>query len=354
MPEDNDERTEQPTSRKREQAAEEGRFAVSRELSTLFIIFGGLMVLYFSGSWMFNGTADLMKLSFRLYDQELTVKGVDELFHRISYKFLLIVAPIFVVPFLGAASYAIQKGFTLTGKPLTPDFSRINPVNGLKRLFSLNSAAELLKSLLKISILGYVVYTNVSREWGNLPYLMNMEVGAFMTYLCSVTFRIMTKTIWVLAVIAIVDYVFQRWNFEKSLRMSKEELKEEMKEQEGDPAVKARIKGIQRQLARKRMMQDVPSADVVLTNPTHFAVALKYDRKRSKAPIVVAKGADRIAEKIKELAKKHRVPVVENKPLARSLYKYVEIGREIPENLYRAVAEILAYVYRLNSRTRFN
>ncbi len=303
---------------------------------------------------MFTGLDDLMKRSFHLYDQDLTVKGVNELFHQVSYKFILIMAPIFIVPFLGAASYAMQKGFTLTGKPLTPDFSRINPVNGVKRLFSLNSAAELLKSLLKISILSYVVYTNVAREWGNLPFLMDMEVGAFMTYLGSVTFRIMTKTVWVLAVIAIVDYVFQRWNFEKSLRMSKDEIKEEMKEQEGDPAVKARIKNIQRQLARKRMMQEVPNADVVVTNPTHFAVALRYDRKKSKAPVVVAKGADRIAEKIKELAKKHRVPVIENRPLAQSIYKYVEIGREIPENLYRAVAEILAYVYRLRSKTRFN
>ena len=158
------------------------------------------------------------------------------------------------------------------------------------------------------------------------------------------------ETAWVLAVIAVLDYVYQRWSFEKSLRMTKEEIKEEMKELEGDPIVKARIKSIQREMARKRMMQEVPKSDVVVTNPTHIAVALKYDREKAGAPVVVAKGAGHIAEKIKEIARKHGVPVVENKPIARNLFRYAEIGAEIPVALYKAVAEILAYVYRLKGK----
>ncbi len=354
MPEDDGERTEQPTSRRREQAAEEGNFAVSRELNTFFVVLGGLIVLYFSGIWIFQGAAEFMKISFLFLNQELTERSVEAILNKVSYRFLLMVAPISIIPFLGAVSYVMQKGLTLSGKPLNTDFSRINPVAGIKRLFSLNAVAELIKSLLKISIMSYVVYATVAREWGFLPFLMNMETTALLKYVGSITFRIMTKTVWVLAVIAIIDYVFQRWNFEKSLRMTKQELKEEMKEQEGDPAVKARIRSLQRSLARKRMMQEVPKADVVVTNPTHFAVALKYDRKKARAPIVVAKGADHVAEKIKELARNHHVPVIENRPLAQSLYKHVEIGKEIPENLYRAVAEILAYVYRLQSRVRFS
>ncbi|MEK7772898.1 MAG: flagellar biosynthesis protein FlhB [Deltaproteobacteria bacterium] len=350
MAELDQEKTEQPSSRKREQARQDGSFAVSKELSSFLVVLGGLTILYFSGVWMITSAADFMKRSFALRPAELTVRDIGGMFKDVSYRFFLITAPVFFIPVIGALSYAMQNGFAFTGKGITPQFSKLDPIAGVKKLFSMNSVVELVKSLVKISVLSYVVYTVISKEWPTLPFLMDMDVVTSMTYIGRISFRIMTKTAWVLAVIAVLDYVYQKWSFEKSLRMTKEEIKEEMKELEGDPIVKARIKSIQREMARKRMMQEVPKSDVVVTNPTHIAVALKYDREKAGAPVVVAKGAGHIAEKIKEIARKHGVPVVENKPIARNLFRYAEIGAEIPVALYKAVAEILAYVYRLKGK----
>ncbi|MBI5345200.1 MAG: flagellar biosynthesis protein FlhB [Deltaproteobacteria bacterium] len=352
MAENDQERTEQPTSRRREEARDEGRFAVSKELSSFFAILGGLAVLYSTGLWMAMGLVDVMKRSFGPMKGELTVEAASGLFQRLGFKFLVIILPALSIPLIGALSYVIQNGFAFTGKPLSPDFTKLNPLSGFKRLFSLNSAAELVKSILKVSVLGYVVYINVAKEWQTLPFLMDVDAAGAASYIASVSFRIMVRTVWVLALIAAIDYVYQRWQFEKGLRMTKEEVRREMKELEGDPMIKARIKSIQREYARKRMMQEVPKADVVVTNPTHLAVALRYDKEKAKAPLVVEKGAGLIAGKIREIAGRHGVPVVENKSLARTLFKHVEIGMEIPVTLYKAVAEILAYVYRLKGRVR--
>lgn len=349
---DDQEKTEQPTSRRREEARRDGNFAVSRELSSFFMIFSALVVLYFSALWMVTAASDLMQRSFTTLPREMTVKDISGLFQGIGYRFFLIVMPVFLIPVFGAVSYAIQTGFGFTGKGLTPDISKLDPIAGAKRLISIKSVAELFKSILKITVLSYAVYGVVRSEWHTIPFLMDMDVMSTMAYMGKVCFRIMAKTVWVLAVIAALDYIFQRWTYEKSLRMSREEIKEEMKELEGDPFVKARIKSIQREMARKRMMAEVPKSDVVVTNPTHIAVALKYEKDKGGAPTVVAKGAGAIAEKIKELAKKHGVPVVENKPLARALFKIVEIGKEIPVDMYKAVAEVLAYVYRLKGKVR--
>ena len=348
---DNDqERTEQASSRRREQARQEGNFASSKEVSTLFMVGAGVMVLYFSGLWMFSGLADVMKKCFHVYRGELTVKELHSIFQDLSFSFLMIIAPALLIPILGAISYVVQNGINFTAKPLEPDFKKINPISGFKKIVSINALAELVKSILKISVLTYVVFLAVRDEWVNMPMLIDMEVSASVAYIARVSFAIMVKTVWVLVVIAALDYAYQRWNFEKGLRMSKQEIKEESKETEGDPIIKARIKSMQREMARKRMMTDVPKADVVVTNPTHIAVAIRYDREKGNAPIVVAKGAGHIAEKIREIARKHGVPVLENKPLARTLYKTVRIGMEIPAGLYKAVAEVLAYVYKLRKR----
>lgn len=352
MSENDQERTEQASSRKREQAAQEGRTAVSKELASLFVVVSSVVVLYFAGVWIAAGAADLMKTSFAAFDGEFTVKSMGDLFSSLSYRFLLLMLPALAIPAIGALSYVLQNGFRLTGKGLTPDFSKIDPVAGAKRLLSVNSVAELVKAVLKISVLTYVVFVTVKAEWMTIPQLMGMDLGSSASYMASVTIRIMTKTVWVVAVIAILDFAYQKWSFEKSIRMSREELKEEAKELEGDPLVKARIRSIQRELARKRMMADVPKADVVVTNPTHLAVAIRYDRSKANAPIVVAKGAGLVAQKIREIAKANNVPVLENKPLARTLFKLVSIGSEIPADLYKAVAEILAYVYRLKNKSK--
>ncbi len=353
MAEDERERTEQPTSRRREEARKEGNVAVSKEVATFFVVLGGLFVLSFFGVWMAQNLMEFMKISFQNYHAfrlNIDMDTIGILTRDTIFKIFTILLPVMFVPLFGVLAFLIQNGFILTGKPITPDLSKIDPVSGLKKIFSVEALAELLKSILKVSILSYVVVSAVVKEWNSLPLLIDMDVISFCAYTGSMALRIMTRTVWVLAVIALLDYLFQKWSHERSLRMTREEIKEEMKETEGDPLVKTRIKSIQRDLARKRMMQEVPNADVVVTNPVHIAVALKYDRKKAGAPFVVAKGAGLIAEKIKEIAKRHGVPVVENKPLAQSLYRLVDIGKEIPVSLYKAVAELLAYVYRLRSR----
>ena len=353
MPEDERERTEAPTSRRREEARREGNVAISREVGTFFVILGGLIVLSMAGMWMVKGMSEFMKGSFSLaYFSKggFDVAEIERLFKIASYRLFIVLLPVLVIPVFGIMAFIIQNGLIFTAKPLTPDISKIDPIAGLRKLFSITSLAELFKSILKVSILGYVVVGAVIKEWDHLPLLFDMDVVSSMAYMGKVTIKIMIRTVWVLAVIALLDYAFQRWSHERSLRMTREEVKEEMKETEGDPMVRARIRSIQRTLARQRMMQEVPNSDVVVTNPVHIAVALKYDREEAEAPVVVAKGKGLVAEKIKEIARKHGVPVVENKPLAQSLFKLVEVGMEIPVSLYKAVAELLAYVYRLNSK----
>jgi flagellar biosynthetic protein FlhB len=348
---DNDqEKTEQPTSRRLEEARQEGRFAVSKELSSFLMLLGALAVFYFLGLWMFSGMADIMKGSMSLFKGELSPKDFRDILTHASWRFLLLISPALAIPVIGALSYLMQNGFAFTGKPLEPDFSRINPISGVQRLFSLHSVVELFKAIVKIAVLGYVVYGAVKKEWMNMPFLADMDSASSIAYMARTSLMIMVRTSWVIAVIAALDYMYQRWEFQRGLRMTREEIKEEMREMEGDPTVKARIKSIQREMARKRMMQEVPKADLVVTNPTHIAVALKYDRKEAPAPLVVAKGSGLIAEKIREIAKRHNVPVIENKPVARALYKLVEVGMQIPVDMYKAVAEMLAYVYRLRKR----
>ncbi len=354
MAENDQEKTEQPSSRRRDQARQDGNFATSKEVSSFFSILGAVLVLYFSGVWMFMGVADFMKKSFLSFGGEMTVQSALGLFSDVSYKLLLLILPAMAIPLFGALSYVVQNGVNLSTRPITPDLNRINPLEGVKRLFSLNSIADLVKSVMKLTIITYVVYGTVKAEWLTLPFVMEMELVGALAYMSTISFRIMVKTVWVLALIAGIDYLYQRWNFEKGLRMSKDELKEESRESEGDPHIRARIKAIQREMARKRMMQDVPTADVVVTNPTHLSVAIRYDRSKSDAPVVVAKGSGHLAMKIREIAAENKVPLVENKPLARHLYKNVEVGMQVPVDVYKAVAEVLAYVYRLKGKFRYN
>lgn len=354
MAENDQEKTEQPSSRKREQARKDGNFATSKEVSSFFSILGAVVVFYFSGVWIFMGIADFMKKSFYSFGPELTVQDALGLFHDLSFKILILMVPTMLIPVFGAFSYVVQNGLNLTTKPITPDLNKLNPLAGVKRLFSINSVAELVKSVLKLSVITYVVYGTVKDEWLTLPFLMDMDLTGVLAYMGTISFRIMARTVWVLALIAGLDYLYQRWNHTKELRMSKEEVKEEAKETEGDPHVKARIKSIQREMAKKRMMQDVPTADVVVTNPTHLSVAIKYDRSKSDTPVVVAKGSGHLAMKIRELAAENGVPLVENKPLARHLFKHVEVGMQVPVDVYKAVAEVLAYVYRLKGKFKNN
>jgi flagellar biosynthetic protein FlhB len=222
MPDNDQEKTEQPSSRKREQARQEGNFATSKEVSSFFVIFGALLVLYFSGVWIFTGAAEFMKKSFHAFPGELTVANTVALFYDVSFRFLILILPALIIPVFGAISYIIQNGVNLTGKAISPDINKINPLAGVKRLFSLNSIAELVKSVLKLTIITYVVYVNVKKEWMNLPFLVDMDLVGSLAYISTVCFRIMSKTVWVLAVIAGMDYLYPRCTFETRLRLSKE------------------------------------------------------------------------------------------------------------------------------------
>jgi flagellar biosynthetic protein FlhB len=262
----------------------------------------------------------------------------------------IIAGPILLVAMVaGYAANVLQIGFLVTSESLKFDLNRLNPLKGLKRIFSLRAIVELLKTILKTCLVGFVAFYFLYQQLPQFAVMMDYTIAQSLYIMGKITNTTVWRILAVLIVIAIADYAFQYYDYEKSLRMSKQEIKEEFKTIEGDPHVKAEIKARQRQLASRRMMQEVPEATVVITNPTHYAIALKYNDSMS-APTLVAKGKDYLAQKIKELAIEHDIVIVENKELARTLYREVEIGMPIPVELYKAVAEVLAYVYKLKGR----
>jgi flagellar biosynthesis protein FlhB len=241
-------------------------------------------------------------------------------------------------------------GLIFSLEPIQPELSKVSPLKGLKNMFSFRTVAELLKSLIKIALIGFIAYWTIRDEVMGVVPLMEQDAAQAMAYMGRVSFRILLATCWGLVVLALVDYLYQRWEHSRNLRMSRQDIKDEFRQSDGDPLIKARVRRLQREMAQRRMMAKVPTADVVITNPTHLAIALAYDQARMSAPVVVAKGADLVAERIKQVARKNGVVFVENRPLAQVLYKMVDIAEAIPENLYRAVAEILAYVYGLKRK----
>jgi flagellar biosynthesis protein FlhB len=349
MADQDQEKTEQATSKRKEEARGKGQVAHSREVASVAILSSCLVYFYFNSAGMLAKIKELMVSTFREAGHVIITRdNIQSLFTVFVFKGFLILFPLLLtVVITGLVANIIQVGIVFSAEALEPKLSKIDPLKGLQRLFSLKSLVELFKNILKICIVGYVAYITVRGEVKEIFPLMDRSAGEIILYLGQVTFKIIFTTCWVLVIMAVLDYVYQRWEHERSLKMSKQEIKEEHKHSEGDPIVKARIKRLQREMARKRMMASVPKADVVITNPTHIAVALRYDHSSMVAPLVVAKGAGFIAEKIKEIARESNVPVVEDRPMARVLYKMVEVNKAIPENLYRAVAEILAYVYGL-------
>jgi len=335
------EKTEKATPRRKQKAREKGQIARSRELISMASTAGMVLMFYFSGNTFMSRIEEMMRklLGFQYgRNPEIAMK------YALS-EMMWILMPFLAIAFTFALfAGALQGGLVL--KPLSMELERLNPLGGIKRLFSTTGLVELLKSLFKFIVGGFVIYLVLKNLMNFLPFASSLEVQE----ITSVTGRILLKAILIIFLIffifAVLDYFYQRWSFERSLKMTREEVKQEFKETEGDPIVKSRIKSIQRELARKRMMQEVPKATVVITNPTHLAVALKYVKDDMAAPLVIAKGAGYIAEKIKEIARNHRIPIIEDKPLARALYK-LEIDTFIPPELYRAVAKIIAYIYKL-------
>ena len=347
------EKTEEATPKKLKDAREEGQVAKSQDLIVAFSLMGLFVILkvmvgYFGTSFM-----ETYKESYHMISNVLanpftnnTARGL------VNYgllKVLMITAPVYIVAFVIAfVTNIIQVKWAPTMKPLMPKFSKLNPISGFKRIFSMDKVMELIKSVAKIGIISYIVYGALKDQWGLLRSLYDVSLITAIQMVGNIVIDLGIKISLFFLVIAVADFMYQKYKFKEDMKMTKQEVKDEFKQSEGDPHIKGKIRQKMREVSQRRMMQSIPEADVVITNPTHLAVAVKYDRESSSgAPIVIAKGADYLAEKIKTSAREHDIEIVENKPLARMLYYNVEIGMEIPPELYQMVAEVLAYVYRL-------
>ncbi len=344
------EKTEPATDKRREEARERGQVAKSQDAEATAVLFTALVCLYYFGPQMFGVITDFMRYCLTFAAGTVLQPGTTTIvLHQFLWVFVKTMSPIFiVVAFTAIAANLAQVGFLFSTEPLIPDLNRINPINGLENLISWKSVAELVKSIFKIAAVAYIPYSTLHDQMPFILRFIQLDPFPAMRFLLEITFWMAMKILLLLALLAIADYFFQWWRLEESLKMSKEEIKEEYKQREGDPKVKAKIREKQRRMAQARMMQEVPKATVVVTNPTHLAVAIFYDRDNStSAPRVVAKGAGLIAQKIKEIAKEHDVPTIENKPLARALHDKVEVGEEIPVELWETVALVLAEVYRM-------
>jgi flagellar biosynthetic protein FlhB len=344
------ERTEPATPKRREDARRKGQVARSRELPAAAGVLAGTLFFLVGGGALVGGVGRLMHdLLAGAVRADMTPLELREVLLSAARGAIGLLAPLMAVMVaVGIAANVLQTGPVASLHPLAPQWSRVSPAAGLKRLFSAVTLVELVKSVLKLLTVGAAAWWVLKGEVVRLPALAGADIHALLPYLGNAALHVALGAGVALMFLGVLDFGFQRFEHEKRLRMTRQEIRREFKETEGDPMVRARIRSIQRQVARKRMMSDVPKADVVVTNPTHLAVALKYDAGKMAAPRVVAKGAGHIAARIREIAAAAGVPVMEDKPLARALYRAVEIGREIPMELYRAVAEVLAFVYRMN------
>ncbi len=343
------ERTIPATPRRREEARERGDIARSRELISAAIILAGALIILWMGETIVGSLIDSVSFSWsNLSMAPMTQKGLSDLVNNTIIDALQVVIPLvgfFAV--VGIVASIGHYGFIWSDQALALDWNRINPFDGFGRLFTLTALFELAKTLIKFLVIGWVVYKVVEHDIPEIITTVQMHPRAILTQLSDKLVRLLLYSGLVMAVLGILDYGYQWWDHERKLRMTPQEMKEEMRQTEGDPFIRARIRSIQREMARKRMMAEVPKATVVITNPTHLAVALRYEPTKMAAPRVVAKGADYVAQVIRELADAHGILRVENKPLAQTLYKTVDVGQDIPSHLYRAVAEILVYVYKL-------
>jgi flagellar biosynthetic protein FlhB len=346
------EKTERATPRKRQKAREEGQVARSVELPSVIVLLTGIVLLRMISPMLGRQADELLRSSLSFNDiPNFTLEYCMQLMEQMAKRYLLMVLPVMGAVLISALAINFyQVGLHFSFKPLEPKLERFNVFKGMKRFFSKKAFVELIKSIVKLAIIGWVAYRVIDSESGHLLHLHDLECAAITVFILKGIFKLFLWVLLVMAVLAVLDHAFQKWQFEEQLKMTKQEIKEEYKQTEGDPQVKARIKSIQIQAARRRMMQQVPQADVVVTNPTHLALAIRYAAEKMTAPQVVAKGAGRVAERIKTVAAEHSIPVVENKELARNLYKLVKIGEEIPVQLYQAVAELLAYVYKLKGK----
>ena len=340
------ERTEAPSAKRRQDFRKKGQVAQSKEVQTASLLTILLLFWFFYLPTFWKGLTDLV---FYIWQSagEYTITSLStiNLATFILKQTGLLMAPLFfLVLIIGVLSSFFQIGWLITAKPLTPDLSKLNPIKGFGRFFSKKSMIEVVKSLLKVILVGWVAYSTVYDNFDQALILTNTSIGTTLLFLARTATLILAKVCGILILIAFLDFLFVKWEMEEKMKMTKQEVKEEFKESEGDPFIKAQIRSIQQEMARKRMMAEVPEADVIITNPTHISVAVRYDSSEMDAPVVIAKGADFIAMKIREIAKENEIPIIENPPVARLLHK-IDLGGSIPEDLFKVIAEILAHVY---------
>jgi flagellar biosynthesis protein FlhB len=347
-----EERTEAATPKKRAELRRRGQVAKSQDLTSMVVFVGVIVCIHSVGGASVGHLQNYMKGALSgMSDTSLSINTLNTHATQAAFLLLRTIGPFLLTAMLlGVLSCMLQTGFLIAPQAMKPDFTRLNPLSGVKRLVSGRGLVETVKACGKLAIISWIAYATISGGYAELLGTINQDVPTMLAAIGELLYRLALRIALFLLILAAADYGYQRWSFEKSIRMTKEEVKQESKQQEGSPLVKSRIRARMRQIARRRMMESVPTADVIITNPTHFAVALKYDPLTMGAPQVVAKGADILAQKIRDLAREHDVPIIENPPLARNLYKTVEIGREIPPELFGAVAEILAFVYQVNRR----
>ncbi|MCL1845030.1 MAG: flagellar biosynthesis protein FlhB [Defluviitaleaceae bacterium] len=351
------EKTEKATPKKRKKARDEGQVAKSQEASTAAMLIVGFFALSLFATGILRGILRIFERnqSFFTYNMLDTFNQVDVSRHMafLLSQVILFALPMFAVTILvGVAINLLQVGWNPTAKPMKPKFSKLNPLKGFKRIFSLQSLVNFVKSMLKLGAVSMVVYFVLISELNNIPAVLDMPFIEVMGYIGGLVISLGIAIGVLYIFIALFDFAYTKWKHEKDIRMTKHEVKEEWKQMEGNPEIKSKIKQKMREISMRRMMQNVPQADVVITNPTHYAVALKYDMEgMGGAPMLVGKGVDFMAKRIRDAAIEHDIPIVENPPLARAIYADVEIDQEIPEELYVAVAEIMAYVFKLKGRT---
>ena len=352
------EKTEPATEKKLQDARKEGQVAKSREIANGLGLLSLFLVLKFYVGTMGTKFLEMFHASYNSIPEALTFwegnmpqSEMRLLFNQLMAEILLIIAPILLIGCVVAfLSDVVQVKWKVTGKPLIPKFSKLNPIKGFKKIFSVNSLVELVKSIAKIGLIVYIAYSYLKDKVVLIYSLYDMPLLQAIGLAGEMVTDLGIRIAAIYMVIALADFIYQKFKFSQDMRMTKQEIKDEFKQAEGDPQVKGRIRQKMREASQRRMMQDLPRADVVITNPTHYAVAIQYDPDVADAPVVLAKGADHLAARIKEAAKENHIEIVENKPLARMLYANVEVGQMVPPELYQAVAEVLAFVYKLQGK----
>ena len=345
------------TPHKRNESREKGQVAKSNELATTLALIGVLSFFFVAGYDTYHHLIDIMYGAFTAIGGQLSAAKTILIFLGLMGIAFKIIAPVLIVAVIvGVLGNIFQIGLIFSSQPLMPQMSRINPISGFQRILSMRGLFEAVKSIFKIGLIGYIVYRTIMSGLVDVVSLVDADksniAALFVSTVGRIGFQVFLRAALALLFLSIFDFLYQRWQHEQDIRMTREEIREEMKRTEGDPEIRRRIRRVQRELSQARMMKAIPEADAVITNPVHLAVAIKYDYEVMDSPYVVAKGERKIARQIREIAEEHGVPIVENPPLAQALYKNVEVGEVIPMEFYQAIAEVLAYVHELTNRYR--